>query len=90
MEIRPILSALLRNKTGAMLVAVQVALSLAILANALHIVERAPGRGGAPERHRRRRPRVLPAACATCDDGRPQRQLATQKREAATLRAVPA
>ncbi len=38
MEIRPILSALLRNKTGAVLVALQVALSLAILANALHIV----------------------------------------------------
>ena len=38
MEIRPILSALLRSKTGAILVAVQVALSLAILANALHIV----------------------------------------------------
>lgn len=34
----PILSALLRNKTGAVLVAVQVALSLAILVNALHIV----------------------------------------------------
>jgi putative ABC transport system permease protein len=38
MEIRPILSALLRNKTGPVLVALQVALSLAILANALHIV----------------------------------------------------
>ncbi|MBB3225316.1 FtsX-like permease family protein [Pseudoduganella umbonata] len=38
MEIRPILSALMRNKTGPLLVAVQVALSLAILANALHIV----------------------------------------------------
>ncbi|HZX80865.1 MAG TPA: peptide ABC transporter permease, partial [Lysobacter sp.] len=38
MEIRPILSALLRNKTGPILVAMQVALSLAILANALHIV----------------------------------------------------
>lgn len=38
MEIRPILSALIRSKTGAILVAVQVALSLAILANALHIV----------------------------------------------------
>ncbi len=34
----PILSALLRNKTGAVLVALQVALSLAILSNALHIV----------------------------------------------------
>ncbi len=38
MSMNPILSALLRNKTGAVLVAVQVALSLAILANALHIV----------------------------------------------------
>jgi putative ABC transport system permease protein len=38
MEIRPILSALLRSKTGAILVALQVAISLAILANALHIV----------------------------------------------------
>ncbi|MEJ7808074.1 MAG: FtsX-like permease family protein [Telluria sp.] len=34
----PIFSALLRNKTGAVLVAVQVAISMAILANALHIV----------------------------------------------------
>jgi putative ABC transport system permease protein len=38
MEIRPILSALMRSKTGAILVALQVAISLAILANALHIV----------------------------------------------------
>jgi len=34
----PIVSALMRNKTGAVLVALQVAISLAILANALHIV----------------------------------------------------
>ncbi|WP_426207582.1 ABC transporter permease [Massilia sp. TWP1-3-3] len=34
----PILSALMRNKTGAVLVAIQVAISMAILANALHIV----------------------------------------------------
>jgi len=39
MEIRPILSALLRNKTGGLLVAIQVALSLAILANALSVVQ---------------------------------------------------
>jgi putative ABC transport system permease protein len=38
MTMSPILSALLRNKTGAVLVAMQVALSLAILSNALHIV----------------------------------------------------
>lgn len=38
MEIRPILSALLRHKTAPLLVAMQVAISLAILANALYIV----------------------------------------------------
>lgn len=38
MEIRPILSALMRQKTGPLLVAIQVAISLAILANALFIV----------------------------------------------------
>ena len=38
MEIRPILSALLRSKTGALLIAMQVALTLAILGNALYIV----------------------------------------------------
>lgn len=38
MEIRPILSTLLRNKTAPLLVAIQVALSLAILANAMYVV----------------------------------------------------
>ncbi|HEU0153635.1 MAG TPA: FtsX-like permease family protein [Arenimonas sp.] len=39
MEIRPILSALLRSKTGALLIAAQVALTLAILGNAVYIVQ---------------------------------------------------
>jgi putative ABC transport system permease protein len=38
MEIRPIFSVLMRSKTAPLLVAVQVALSLAILANALYVV----------------------------------------------------
>src|SRR4249919_4170514 len=38
MEIRPIISAMLRNKTGAILIAAQVALTLGILCNALYIV----------------------------------------------------
>ena len=38
MEIRPIFSTLLRNKMAPLLVAAQVAISLALLANALHIV----------------------------------------------------
>ncbi len=39
MEIRPILSALLRSKTAPLLVAIQVALTLAGLVNALYIVD---------------------------------------------------
>jgi putative ABC transport system permease protein len=39
MEIRPILSAMRRNKVGAMLIAVQMAITLAILCNALFIIE---------------------------------------------------
>ncbi len=38
MEFRPIFSALLRNKTAPLLVALQVAISLALLVNALHVV----------------------------------------------------
>jgi putative ABC transport system permease protein len=38
LEVRPILSALLRNRTGAVLVALQIALALAVLVNALYIV----------------------------------------------------
>lgn len=38
MEVRPILSALLRNKTGAVLISMQVALTLAIVCNAIFII----------------------------------------------------
>ena len=38
LAVRPILSALLRNRTGAVLVALQVAIALAVLVNALYIV----------------------------------------------------
>ena len=39
MEIRPIMSTLLRSRTGPLLVALQVAISLAILANAIFVVQ---------------------------------------------------
>ncbi len=39
LETRPILSALLRNKTGAVLVALQIAITLALLVNAVSIVK---------------------------------------------------
>jgi len=88
MEIRPILSALLRNKTGPILVALQVALSLGILANALHIVEE--------RRALAARPSGLADEAATFyftvrnlnTDG-PEQMLATIKRETEVLRAVP-
>lgn len=38
LEIRPIVSALMRSKTGGVLVALQIAISMAILTNALHVV----------------------------------------------------
>jgi putative ABC transport system permease protein len=88
MEIRPILSALLRNKTGAILVALQVALSLAILANALHIVsERRAGRR--PPERRGRRTRGVLDQVRNLSSGTPSSMLATQKRETEVMRAVP-
>src|SRR6202789_2809594 len=39
MELRPILSAMRRNKVGAILIAVQMAITLAILCNALFIIQ---------------------------------------------------
>ncbi|MFS2005359.1 ABC transporter permease [Duganella sp. CT11-25] len=88
MEIRPILSALLRNKTGPVLVAVQVALSLAILANALHIVQvrqavSARTSGLANEQD------VFALQIRPLQRGGHEEQLAGQYRQTATLRAVP-
>ncbi|MED5597622.1 ABC transporter permease [Janthinobacterium sp. P210006] len=88
MEIRPILSALMRNKTGAVLVAVQVAISLAILANALYIVNlrqaiAARPTGVAAEND------IFYVKVQSMEKGSPQRQIAEQKRQAAILRAVP-
>ena len=39
MQFRPIISAMRRNKVGAILVAVQMAVTLAILCNALFIIQ---------------------------------------------------
>ncbi|MBS0422469.1 MAG: FtsX-like permease family protein [Proteobacteria bacterium] len=46
--IRPILSALLRNRTGAVLVAIQIAIALAILVNAVYIVKQRADKIGRP------------------------------------------
>ena len=88
MEIRPILSALLRNKTGPILVALQVALSLAILANALHIVNE--------RRAVAARPSGLLDEASTfyfslrnLNQDTPEQMLAATKRQIEVLRAVP-
>jgi putative ABC transport system permease protein len=88
MELRPIFSALLRQRTGPLLVAIQVAISLAILANALFVVqlrieasqrpsgvadERDTGYVFARPLEKRSHPEIL----------------AQQERDLATLRALP-
>jgi putative ABC transport system permease protein len=87
MEIRPIFSALMRNKTGPILVALQVALSLAILANALHIVNErraiAARPSGMADEHT-----VFSIAVRTLSNETPEQQLADIKRQTEVLRAV--
>jgi putative ABC transport system permease protein len=88
MEFRPILSTLLRNKTGPLLVAVQVALSLAILANALHIVNVrqavAARSSGIADEHV-----IFNLTVKNLITSDHNEQMATQKRQAAVLRAIP-
>lgn len=88
MEIRPIFSALMRNKTGAILVALQIAISLAILANVLHIVtqrqvvsQRSSGIAREADTFH-----VLVRAIAQQSS---EEELATQKRNTAVLLAIP-
>lgn len=48
MEIRPILSTMLRNKTGAILVALQIAITLAVVTNAVFIINQRLDKIGRP------------------------------------------
>src|SRR5436190_5113737 len=89
MEIRPILSSLLRNKTGAILIAAQVALSLAIVANALYIIQdriertsRASGVGDESTQ-------IRIAAVPVKDPESAEAKVALQERAAEVLRGVP-
>ena len=87
MELRPILSALLRNKTGPVLVALQVALSLAILANAAHIVHErsvvAARPSGLSDEHA-----TFYITRRSLSTDTPEQQLANIKRQTEVLRAV--
>ena len=89
MEIRPILSALMRNKTGALLIAAQVALSLAIVANALYIVQNRLERVSRPTGVADESTlfRINPSTLAKAET--PEAKIDLQKRYAEILRAVP-
>lgn len=87
-ELRPIFSALMRNKLGPVLVALQVALSLAILVNAVYIVNlrldvAARPSGVADELE------VFRVYISNQVLGGHEDQIAMQRREADTIRAVP-
>ena len=88
MEIKPIFSALMRSKTGPILVAVQVALSLAILANALHIVNVRQAVSARPTGIVAEED-VFTLRVRPLKTGGHEEQMATQKAQAAALRAVP-
>ena len=88
MEIRPILSSLLRNKTGPILVAMQVALSLAILANALHVVNERRTVAARPS-GMQDETAVFHLAARSLKTDTPEQLLADLKRELDVLRAVP-
>jgi putative ABC transport system permease protein len=88
MEIKPIFSALMRSKTGPILVAVQVALSLAILANALHIVSVRQAVAARPTGIVNEE-QVFNLRVKPLNPGGHEEQLAMQKSQAAALRAVP-
>lgn len=87
MEIRPILSALMRSKTGAILVALQVAISLAILANALHIVNLRQAVAARPSGVENESTLIY-AEVRHLRDTDHNAQLAEQKAESAALLAV--
>jgi putative ABC transport system permease protein len=88
MEIRPIFSAMLRNKTAPLLVAIQIAISLAVLANALYVVQLRQAVAARPSG-------VADESTLVYAGVRPlkrlahQETLAQQRRDAEALRALP-
>jgi putative ABC transport system permease protein len=85
MQFRPILSAMRRNKVGAILIAVQMAITLAILCNALFIIQQRMVLS--------KRPTGVDEANVVVMDnqwvGNPADQLARQQGDLAALRSLP-
>jgi putative ABC transport system permease protein len=88
MELRPILSTLMRNKTGPVLVAIQVALSMAILANALHIINERKAMAARPTGIADEQS-VFYMHVQNLAEAGFEEKTATRQRELAALRAVP-
>ncbi|MCG2584839.1 ABC transporter permease [Massilia sp. TS11] len=88
MDIKPIFSALLRNKTGAILVALQVAISLAILSNAVHIISLRQAMAARPSGIANEG-QVFSIFQRTLREQGHEEQLANQQRAAEALRGVP-
>lgn len=85
---KPVLLAMLKNKTGPLLVALQIALSLAILSNAVYLVnqrlsssERSSGIGHEEQ--------VFSLFVKNQKSGGHEEQLAAQKREEQVMKSVP-
>lgn len=83
--LRPIVSSLWRRKSGPLLIAVQVALTLAILCNALFIVQQRVQRAGAPSGAEE--PDLFFVSIVTPGYG--EQPFDAQRRDEAILRAVP-
>ena len=87
MEILPILSAMRRNKVGAVLVAMQMAVTLAILCNALFIIQRRAKGGPATDQSSLDEANVL--AISNQWVGNPPDESALVKADLAALRSLP-
>ena len=85
MQFRPIISAMRRNKVGAILIAVQMAITLAILCNALFIIQQRIASSKRPSGADEANVVVLDNQWV----GNPPDQVARQQGDLAALRSLP-
>ena len=88
LELRPIFSSLMRSKTGAVLVALQIAISLSILANALHVVNLRQSVASRPSGVADEAA-IFYIFAKNLPKATHEEELVTQARETALLRALP-
>jgi len=85
---KPVLLAMLKNKTGPLLVALQIALSLAILSNALYLVNQRLSSSARPSGIAQEE-QILSVFVRNQKSGGHEQQLEMQKREEQLMLAVP-